>query len=459
MLRRHPYSGSPAWRRRRAARLPAATAATALLLGVWLLQLAGCGETVTTPLVPAIKSNLTDATNGTVRWTTDVPTRGAVRYGFSSGDYHLIAYPSAAGEADKAFVKSHTVPLLGATAGAPIFIRRTDLTEMRHLHAAAEETVTVAMVPDRQPTLSFTSIDVQFGDSHVLRLPSEDKILIIDAGNWYAGRRETAPEHVMLWLDDQGIDTIHYALVSHIHGDHWGGFMYNRGTPGIFASYDVETFLDVPAVSGNEDAHDNLITEVTNRGITRQIIEPGMTDETDPEILGWDPLVDVMVLNAGSQSAWAGMSYEGDRINNDSVMLKISYGLVDLITGGDAEGEAETRVLNHYRSALGQVEVYKAHHHGRYDGSSLNFVNAMAPRIALIPVAYSAYNDGVDAAANATEQTLGRLAAVWADVYRFDDASPLGHENDNRTFWHTTLVTDGVSYEIQITPSIWGGQP
>ncbi|MFH1843570.1 MAG: MBL fold metallo-hydrolase, partial [bacterium] len=412
-----------------------------------------------TPLVPTIKSNLTGAADGAVSWTTDVKTRGAVRYGFTSGDYHQIAYPSTAGGADKAFVKSHTVPLLAAVAGVPIYIRRTDLTENRHFHAAVEETVVFAAVPDAQPTLAFTSIDVQFGDSHVLRLPSEDKILIIDAGNWYAGRRETAPEHVMLWLDDQGIDTIHYALVSHIHGDHWGGFLYNRGTPGIFASYEVETFLDVPAVSGNEDAYDDIIADVANRGITRQIIEPGMTDETDPEILGWDPLVNVMVLNAGSQPAWAGMSYSGDRINNDSVMLKISYGLVDLITGGDCEGEAETRVLTHYRSALDGVEFYKAHHHGRYDGSSLNFVNAMSPRVALIPVAYSAYNDGVDAAASATSQTLNRLAAVWADVYRFDDASPLGYENDNRTFWHTTLVTDGVSYEIHITESIWGGQP
>lgn len=427
-----------------------------LLAGVAILS--GCGESVTEPLVPPLTSRLTAASDGQIQWTTSLTTRGTVRYGFVSGQYDRVAYPAAGAGRDKVYDETHTVILLSAVAGVPIYIQRTDQTNRGHFYAAAEETVVFASVPDLSPLLVFTSLDVQFGDAHVLELPSEGKLVMIDAGPWYEERRgESAVEHVLHWLEGQAVERIDYALATHTHADHWGGFLPSwSGSPGVFALYEIGIFLDVAEVSGNHDDHEEIVAYVDAKGITRYVIEPGMSNTTDPEPLGWDPLVDVLVLNAGSQPEWAGSGWEGDRINNDSIVLKISYGEVDIITGGDCENPGEARILTHYPAALGGVEYYKAHHHGRYDASSEVFVQAIAPRVAFIPVAFAAYNEGPAGGADATAQTLERLAAVGADVFRFDSAAPVGHENDNRTFWHTSFVTDGTSYEVRIAASVWG---
>ena len=74
----------------------------------------------------------------------------------------------------------------------------------------------------------------------------------------------------------------------------------------------------------------------------------------------------------------------------------------------------------------------------------------------IIVLAFVAYSGGPADGLASTEEVLERLADVGSDVFRFDAAEPLGRVNDNRTFWHTTFVTDGTSYEVRIEPSVWG---
>jgi competence protein ComEC len=433
-------------------------ALTALLLG-GLAWLAGCGESTTIPPPQPPQSILIGTEQNKVLWNVDRPTRGAVRYGFVSGQYDRIAYPAADASADKAFGTDHVVPLISALPDVPIYIQRTDLTEDGALYAAAEETVTFAGVPDPAALLTMTSLDVQFGDAHVLRLPSEGKTVVIDAGNPYVSRRDqSAPAHVKQWLDDRGISHIDVALATHMHVDHYGGFVWGADAAenGLLEIYTVDAFLDVADVSGNTTEHAALGALLQEEQIPRYVITDGMSDATDPDALRWDPLVAVQVLNAGRQPEWQDISHSGTRINNDSIVLKISYGEVDIVTGGDCEVEGEGRILTLYADRLAGVELFKAHHHGRYDANTPAFLAAMAPRVSFFPVAFVAYNEGPSQGAEDSAQTLGRLAALNVDVYRFDSAEPLGRVNDNRTFWHTTFVTDGTSYEVHIEPSLWG---
>jgi beta-lactamase superfamily II metal-dependent hydrolase len=432
----------------------------ATLLLVLGLLLAGCGETTTTPEVPPLHSELTGSEGRTVTWITDRTTLGTVRYGFVSGQYDRLAYPAAADGADKAFSRTHAVPLLGAQAGVPIYIQRTDLSEQGQLYAAAEETVTFAAPPVVALQLRFTSLDVQFGDAHVLQLPSEDKLVMIDAGNPYEGRGgESAPHHVRRWLQDHAVTRLDVALATHMHVDHYGGFLRgadDSGSLGLIDLYEIGLFLDVPAVSGNEYALADLRAEVDAKGIARLILEPGQTDVTDPAALAWDPLVHVVVLNAGAQPEWATTGFESDRLNNDSIALKISYGEVDLFSGGDCQVQAEARMLTRYPQYLVSIEYFKVFHHGRNDENSRTWIAAIRPRAAVIPVAFIAYNEGAQGGYDNTKDVLARLAAVDADVFRFDAAEPLGKPQDNQTFWHTTFVTDGTSYEVRIARSVWG---
>lgn len=448
-------------RSRLSRRRAAAAAAGAVLTALLACLLGGCGSSTTTPAPAPLVSTPARLEDGKVVWTTDQPTRGSVRYGFVSGAQDRLAYPAAAGGGDKEYTAAHAVPLLELPPGVDIYIRRADLTADGRLHVAPEETLRApaGAAEAAAALLRFTSIDVQFGDAHVLQLPSSGGVVVIDAGDPGAGRRgETAPAHVRRWLQDRGVAHLDFALATHVHADHIGGFVTGGdGGPGLVGAFTIGAYLDVPAVSRPRNYYTQLLGLLAAAEVPRLVIAPGMTDKSDPAALAWDPLVEVAVLNAGSQPEWSAPDvYDGDALNNDSVVLKITYGDVDIVTGGDCEVPGETRILTHFAPALAGVEYFKASHHGRYDANSVAYLQAMSPRAALIPVAFVAYNEGPQQGARDSEQTLGRLAALRVDVFRFDAAAPLDRAQDNVTFWHTTMVTDGSSYEVRIAPSLWG---
>jgi beta-lactamase superfamily II metal-dependent hydrolase len=421
------------------------------------LLLGGCGKTTTEPqeTTPQFRSVLDSLGGRTVYWHTDQPTRGAVRYGFVRGEYDHLAYPVARGDADKAYTLTHAVSLLAPDDSVTVYFRRTDRLADGPLYAAAEESSLVVAAAPLGPTLSYTTIDVQFGDAHVLRLPTTGAVVAIDGGD--PGVRlygETAPEHVMRWIDDHGITRLDVVLATHMHADHVGGLLRDGdGGDGLLERYPVGLYVDVPAVTGNAYNLNDVHAILTAKGIPDRIVTPGLTSATAPDALGWDPNVDVMVLNAGTQPEWA----DGD-INNDSVVLKINYGDVAFITGGDCLELGESRILTHYASALAGVEYYKAQHHGRYNANSLAYLQAIAPRVSVIPIAFAAYEEGPAGGLAATTQTISRLTNLGADIFRFDSAEPLERPEDDVTFWHTTFVTDGASFEIRIEPSVWGLQ-
>ncbi len=429
-------------------------ALAAASLALPLLLAGGCGESTTDPAPPPLVSRLTGTSGRAVSWTTNLPTRGSVQYGFVSGQPDRLAYPPAAGGGDKAYATVHSVPLLSVPeGGATVYVRRSDATADGRFFTAAEETVVFGPTGATAPQLAFTMIDVQFGDAHVLRLPTAGAVVAIDAGAPYetvAG--ESAPQHVKRWLDDRAITRLDVALATHMHADHVGGFLNGgNGTPGVLAAYEIGLYLDVPAVTGNEYNRSAVRSLLGARSVPILTVAPGMDETSNPAELGWDPLVGVAVLNAGAQLEWN----DGD-LNNDSVVLKVTYGDVDLITGGDCLTTGEARILSLYRAELAGVELFKASHHGRANANSWGYLLAIAPRVGFIPIAFAAYDEGPTQGASDTAQTLGRLAELRADVFRFDAADPLGRPQDNRTFWQTTFATDGASYEVRIEPSVWG---
>ena len=74
--------------------------------------------------------------------------------------------------------------------------------------------------------------------------------------------------------------------------------------------------------------------------------------------------------------------------NNNSIVLRLRYGSRSFLFTGDASVEAERNML---ASGLNlRADVLKLGHHGSGDASSLPFVNAVAPKIAI----YSGGHDG-----------------------------------------------------------------
>jgi beta-lactamase superfamily II metal-dependent hydrolase len=250
------------------------------------------------------------------------------------------------------------------------------------------------------------------------------------------------------FLQEEGIDRLDVMMATHIHIDHMGGMMGETYTTedGILEAYDVGEFLDSPGKAADRSVYGEVLQLLQDRGIPRTVVEVGDTDGNNAGLV-WDPEVSVRVLSSG-QGAQLGGSGEGDRLNNDSIALRLSFGEVDIVMGGDAEVEAEQFMLSLPGVGL-ESEMLKIHHHGRDDASISPFLDRVNPRAGLIPiVTYESTSGTLPSGA-----VLSRMRDRAIDIYSGDLAVPLDITRTGDDGHHVTVLTDGSLYEIRIRPS------
>jgi hypothetical protein len=163
--------------------------------------------------------------------------------------------------------------------------------------------------------------------------------------------------------------------------------------------------------------------------------------------LRWDPEVEVLVLNSGTPDGYVMDGYEGTDINNESIVVRISYGDVDFVIGGDAEQEAEASMAAAFAGWNLDSEYYKASHHGLQDASSALWVNRLQPRVSFITNTAYSWDGDLDAALS---QTMSTLKGVSAHAFAVDDVPLLGDTRSEGIQHNVTFATDGVSYEVRI---------
>jgi len=408
-----------------------------VIAATMLLALGACGRPgpVAVPFVVSVALEGRD-----VVWTSSVPSRGAVRYGRTAGRYDRVAYPPAAERADLAYVTSHRVRLLGASPLDSVYLQVLDQRPTGEDVASGE----FAFRLDASPApllLEWTMIDVGFGDAHLLDMPSTGARVLVDAGE----RRDAA--NVEGFLAAAGVARLDAVVGTHIHEDHIGGFVGSWGDPddGVLGTVAAGTLLDAPDHAGTRSAYDELLALAARRGVDRMVIAAGETDALQPA-LRWDPSVRVEVLRAGGGARLGGAS-ENDRINDDSIVLRLTYGEVSLVLGGDAESPAQYAML-----AAGvplAASVLKVHHHGASDASEPAYLAALDPRVGLLPIATEeSFDRSLPSGAVVT-----RLRARGMDLYASDRAEPLGIAPAAGVGWNVTLASDGASFEVRVARS------
>ena len=101
-----------------------------------------------------------------------------------------------------------------------------------------------------------------------------------------------------------------------------------------------------------------------------------------------------------------------EHINQNSLVLKMTYRSVSFLFMGDAHADAENRIVNCGTNL--QADILKIGHHGSATSTSSVFLTKVHPKISVIEVgAGNSYG-------HPTSATLGRLAQVGSSVYRTD---------------------------------------
>lgn len=197
------------------------------------------------------------------------------------------------------------------------------------------------------------------GESILIRTPS-GKTILVDCGTAEAGGQ------VLDYLQKIGVKTIDYAIASHMHVDHIGGFPriikqleVKEIYTSTFTEYDTNPVYDFfSTISEEQLEYKEAVADMeikVDEDVTIKFLYP-FTD-TIPEDLS-NSVID------------------GTFINDSSVVFQMTYGQKSFLFTGDVTSMSDIKLVEKYGDRL-KSDVIKVPHHGSDDASSEQFVKTV----------------------------------------------------------------------------------
>jgi len=240
--------------------------------------------------------------------------------------------------------------------------------------------------------LRLTVLDIGQGDAIVVEAP-DGRALLIDAGPGGPMRLDTGERVVAPYLWNRGHLRLAKTIVTDPDADHAGGIGAIRRLFGVVEAWDVEQLARGPHWFG---------------GAMLSLVWP----------------------------RWEVAGHAARGRNDETLVLRIEYGLASFLLASDIEAAAE-QALVASRAPLGAT-VLKVAHHGSRTSSTPAFLHAVAPTAAVISVGARNPYGHPDAG------VLERLRTAGARVYRTDSDGAVIFETDGRaltvTRWATRTV-------------------
>jgi competence protein ComEC len=270
--------------------------------------------------------------------------------------------------------------------------------------------VVIALAPFAEGTrpapgrLRVTAVDVGQGDATLVQLPGGDSLLV-DAGgtpgSFDVGGRVVTPA---LWA--LGVRRLTWLALTHPDVDHIGGAVAvadDMAPREIWEGIAVPRDPDLQRIRGFADTH-AIAWRTVLSGARLETGGPVRIDVVHPPEPDWER--------------------QRSR-NDDSVVLRIRYGRVDILLTGDAGAEFDERLPPDLASSA--LRILKAGHHGSRTSTSDRLVGAMRPQAALISVGRG------NLFGQPAPDVIARLAAAGAAIFRTDRDGAVSLETDGRT--------------------------
>ena len=259
-------------------------------------------------------------------------------------------------------------------------------TVLTSLFACTPETYASAP-PAAQKTLQIYFVDVEGGQATLFVTPAGESLLI-DTG-WPGNEGRDAQRIVAVAAKEARISKIDFVLITHFHNDHVGG------APQLAARIPVKTFIDHGENRESTDAPTvevwHAYQKLLSSGKYKRIVaKPGMAlpirglratvISSDGDLIP-TPLPGAGQDNPNCQNA---EHYPVDQTENlRSLGILIDFGKLRILDLGDLTRDQEMKLMCP-KNKLGMVDVYIVSHHGWYQSGSPAFVNAIAPRVAIM---------------------------------------------------------------------------
>lgn len=172
---------------------------------------------------------------------------------------------------------------------------------------------------------------------------------------------------IVYYLQELGIEKLDYLMISHTDEDHVGGMN------ALLAYIQVDHILvsGSPYYFTNTSEAGRLVGKAIDMGASYTVLTAGM----EMDFGG----VNMKVYWPSADYEWP-ESQTGFVINNNSLVVKFTYGESSFLFAGDIYMEQEIALTEMYGEEL-HADVVKMNHHGHNTSNSLKWLTAVEPKL------------------------------------------------------------------------------
>ncbi|WP_155798638.1 ComEC/Rec2 family competence protein, partial [Sorangium cellulosum] len=260
--------------------------------------------------------------------------------------------------------------------------------------------------------LRVSVLDVGQGDAILIDLP-EGGAMLVDAGGFVGSPVDPGARVIRPLLRSRRRARLDAVVLSHPHPDHFGGL------PAVVAGVEVGELWDTGQgeAEGAGPVYAGLLSDLRRRGVP----------VVGPASLCGRP----RVLSGATIEVLAPCpELHPDRgANDNSFVLRISYGARSALLVGDAEHEAEDALVARYGAAL-RADLLKVGHHGSRTSTGAALLAAVDPSVAAVSCGVR------NRFGHPSPEVLARLSARGVAIARMDRGGALIWETDGeRVLW------------------------
>ncbi len=229
-------------------------------------------------------------------------------------------------------------------------------------------------------------LDVGQGESVMLRSGGQAALVDCGSGNSWINAGTVAANE----LNTLGHTELDYLILTHYHSDHANGLAT------LFSRTRIRCLV-IPELHDEESV-----------ALQREIL--AMAEQSQTEVL---LIEEDASLPLGEARLQIFAPLGAGNNNEEGLSLLCSCAEFDMLITGDMDSETEGRLLEH--AELPDTEVLVVGHHGSKYSTGRALLKEITPETAVIPVGNNAYG-------HPTDETMGRLAAAGAAIYRTDQS-------------------------------------